>query len=101
MLISTGVHVCAEFACFAQIDALQIVQLEIRRHFVQRDSTRHFSVAMDAKILTLQNVGFSAVDKARKLLSKAIDVPPQALRCEYPMHVFICVCDVFALACLI
>ena len=40
---------------------------------------------MDAKILKLQEAGFAALEKAKKLLPKDVDAPPQALRCEYPL----------------
>jgi hypothetical protein len=40
---------------------------------------------MDTKILKLQHAGFSALEKAKKLLPKDVDAPPQALRCEYPL----------------
>ena len=44
---------------------------------------------MDTKIFALQQVGVSAIEKAKKLLPKDVDVPPQALRCEYPLHVYV------------
>ena len=50
---------------------------------------------MDTKIIALQQVGVSAVEKARKLLPKDVDVPAQALRCEYPLLMcFVLLCIV-------
>ena len=40
---------------------------------------------MDNKILALQQAGFAALEKAKKLLPKDVDAPPQALRCKYPL----------------
>ena len=37
-------------------------------------------------MLTLQQAGFSVLEEAKKLLPKDVAVPPEALRCEYPLH---------------
>ena len=44
------------------------------------------STAMDNKIQVLQRAEGGAVEKAKKVLPKSMDMPPEALRCKYRRH---------------
>ena len=61
-------------------------QLKVRACVAWRVFSEQLSTVMDTKILALQQAGVSAVENAKKLLPKDVDVQPQALRCEYPLH---------------